>query len=314
MRRERDRRRRRSRRGRASEERARYQPLRAIGSVDRVLDSRSPRKGSSLREQRGCPQRFPRGPRPLSRGARSRRHRREADRPAGGENGHARRPEVLRARGAAPGRAHLRSRRAASRSGAGPTSESRAQCSTACASGGALPRRVYRELQGVEAGDRMLESYDEEDAASPAATPEAADDRLTAYLAGIATAIAVGTMMAAPRENVDADGRDVTPEDLARPGAAHGAGEGRRGAPPRPGAHARRAALLLRADPRRGRCVARASPSRGAAGCTRAPSRPSARSCGGPATCSARSSQPQAADRGLQTPRAARRPCAVHPG
>jgi RNA polymerase sigma factor for flagellar operon FliA len=79
---------------------------------------------------------------------------------------------------------------------------------------GNLPRRVYRELQGVEAGDRMLEAYDEEDSASPAASSETADERLTAYLAGIATAIAVGTMMAAPRENVDADGRDVTPEDL----------------------------------------------------------------------------------------------------
>jgi RNA polymerase sigma factor for flagellar operon FliA len=79
---------------------------------------------------------------------------------------------------------------------------------------GTLPRRVYRELQGLEAGDRMLEAYDEEDAASPAATAEVADDRLTTYLAGIATAIAVGTMMAAPRENVDPDGRDVTPEDL----------------------------------------------------------------------------------------------------
>jgi RNA polymerase sigma factor for flagellar operon FliA len=79
---------------------------------------------------------------------------------------------------------------------------------------GNLPRRVYRELQGVEAGDRLLEAYDEEDSASPAATSEAADDRLSSYLAGIATAIAVGTMMAAPRENVDADGRDVTPEDL----------------------------------------------------------------------------------------------------
>jgi RNA polymerase sigma factor for flagellar operon FliA len=79
---------------------------------------------------------------------------------------------------------------------------------------GTLPRRVDRELQGVEAGDRMLEAYDEEDAARPAATPEEADDRLTAYLAGIATAIAVGTMTAAPRENVDAEGRDVTPEDL----------------------------------------------------------------------------------------------------
>jgi RNA polymerase sigma factor for flagellar operon FliA len=79
---------------------------------------------------------------------------------------------------------------------------------------GSLPRRVYRELQGMAAGDRMLEAYDEEDSASPSATPEAADARLTSYLAGIATAIAVGTMIAAPRENVDAEGRDVTPEDL----------------------------------------------------------------------------------------------------
>jgi len=79
---------------------------------------------------------------------------------------------------------------------------------------GALPRRVYRQLHGVEAGDRVLELYDEEDAANPASTAEAADDRLSTYLAGIATAIAVGTMMAAPRENVDADGQEVTPEDL----------------------------------------------------------------------------------------------------
>jgi RNA polymerase sigma factor for flagellar operon FliA len=79
---------------------------------------------------------------------------------------------------------------------------------------GNLPRRAYRELRGMEAGDRLLEAYDEEDSASPASTSEEADHRLTSYLAGIATAIAVGTMMAAPRENVDAHGRDVTPEDL----------------------------------------------------------------------------------------------------
>jgi RNA polymerase sigma factor for flagellar operon FliA len=81
---------------------------------------------------------------------------------------------------------------------------------------GNLPRRVYRELRAMEAGDRMLETYDEEDAASPAATPEAADSRLTAYLAGIATAIAVGTMVAAPRENISPEGDEVTPEDLLR--------------------------------------------------------------------------------------------------
>jgi RNA polymerase sigma factor for flagellar operon FliA len=79
---------------------------------------------------------------------------------------------------------------------------------------GNLPRRVYRELSGMEAGDRMLEAYDEEDSASPATSAEEADSRLTSYLAGIATAIAVGTMVAAPRENVSPEGRDVTPEDL----------------------------------------------------------------------------------------------------
>jgi RNA polymerase sigma factor for flagellar operon FliA len=77
-----------------------------------------------------------------------------------------------------------------------------------------LPRGVYRELRAIEAGDRQLEAYDEEDAAAPAATPESADERLTGYLAGIATAIAVGTMVAAPRENVDPEGREMTPEDL----------------------------------------------------------------------------------------------------
>jgi RNA polymerase sigma factor for flagellar operon FliA len=79
---------------------------------------------------------------------------------------------------------------------------------------GSLPRRLYRELRGMAASDRVLESYDEEDAASRATTPETADARLTAYLAGMATAIAVGTMVAAPRENIDAEGREVTPEDL----------------------------------------------------------------------------------------------------
>ncbi len=79
---------------------------------------------------------------------------------------------------------------------------------------GTLPRRLYGKLRGMEAGDRMLAAYDEEDSASPAATAEDADARLTSYLAGIATAIAVGTMSAAPRDNVSPEGYDVTPEDL----------------------------------------------------------------------------------------------------
>lgn len=78
----------------------------------------------------------------------------------------------------------------------------------------ALPRRVYQELRGVEAGDVVLQRYEEDDEGNPASTPEAADDRLTSYLAGIATAIAVGTMIAAPREHVGADGQAITPEDL----------------------------------------------------------------------------------------------------
>ena len=78
---------------------------------------------------------------------------------------------------------------------------------------GELPRRVYRELRALEAGDRVLEVYDEEDAANPALTPEAADARLNAYLAGMATAIALGTMVAVG-ESSDGEGGDATPEDL----------------------------------------------------------------------------------------------------
>jgi len=78
---------------------------------------------------------------------------------------------------------------------------------------GGMPRRLYRELRGIEAGDRMLEAYDEEDAAGPATSAEVADDRLSAYLAGIATAIAVGTMAAVPG-GAYPEGSDATPEDL----------------------------------------------------------------------------------------------------
>ena len=79
---------------------------------------------------------------------------------------------------------------------------------------GNVPRRVFERLRGLEAGDRLLEEYEEEDAAGSEKSAEAADNRLSTYLAGIATAIAVGTMVGAPRTNVDAQGRDVTPEDL----------------------------------------------------------------------------------------------------
>jgi RNA polymerase sigma factor for flagellar operon FliA len=73
---------------------------------------------------------------------------------------------------------------------------------------GALPRQTYRELKALEAGDALLEQYDEDDAARPAATAEDADSRLSSFLAGMATAIAVGTM-----GRVDAD-EEPTPEDM----------------------------------------------------------------------------------------------------
>ncbi len=80
---------------------------------------------------------------------------------------------------------------------------------------GQLPRRVYQELRALSAADQMREAYNEEDAAHPPRTPEAADARLTSYLAGIATAMALGSMSGPlPREALDAEAREPTPEEL----------------------------------------------------------------------------------------------------
>jgi RNA polymerase sigma factor for flagellar operon FliA len=79
---------------------------------------------------------------------------------------------------------------------------------------GALPRRVYRELRALSAADGIQEIYDEEDAANRPVTAEAADERLTSYLAGLATAIAVGTLVAAPYEGAEARAQELSPEDL----------------------------------------------------------------------------------------------------
>jgi RNA polymerase sigma factor for flagellar operon FliA len=73
---------------------------------------------------------------------------------------------------------------------------------------GTLPRQAYRELKALEAGDVLLEQYDEDDAARPAESAEDADSRLSSFLAGMATAIAVGTMGRAEGDDV------ATPEDL----------------------------------------------------------------------------------------------------
>jgi RNA polymerase sigma factor for flagellar operon FliA len=78
-----------------------------------------------------------------------------------------------------------------------------------------LPRGVYQQLRRVESADRVQEIYDEEDAANPAATPQAADDRLGAYLAGIATAIALGTMTALSPGMDEPETSDPNPEQRA---------------------------------------------------------------------------------------------------
>ncbi|HTB74822.1 MAG TPA: sigma-70 family RNA polymerase sigma factor [Polyangiaceae bacterium] len=77
---------------------------------------------------------------------------------------------------------------------------------------GQLPRRVYHELRAMAAGDATLEGLADDDATTPAATAEAADRRLSSYLAGIATAIAVGSMVG--HEDV-ADGPERSPEEIA---------------------------------------------------------------------------------------------------
>ena len=68
---------------------------------------------------------------------------------------------------------------------------------------GDLPRHVYRRLNAIEGGDRMHDTLLEEDSASPAPSAEEADRRLGNYLAGIATAMAIGVV-------AEARGGDLT--------------------------------------------------------------------------------------------------------
>jgi RNA polymerase sigma factor for flagellar operon FliA len=81
---------------------------------------------------------------------------------------------------------------------------------------GALPRRVYRELRAIAAADRVQETYDEETAASPPTTPEAADARLTSHLAGLATAMALGGAVSTTDGPEPADDRATPEEQVAR--------------------------------------------------------------------------------------------------
>ncbi len=80
---------------------------------------------------------------------------------------------------------------------------------------GQLPRRVYQELRALSAANQLREAQEEENAAHPARTAEAADARLTSYLAGMATAMAVSSVSGtANREGLDAEAGEPTPEEL----------------------------------------------------------------------------------------------------
>jgi len=59
---------------------------------------------------------------------------------------------------------------------------------------GDVPRHVYAEVRAWEAGDLYQEAVHQEDAGKPSPAAEEADRRLTQYLAGIATAMAVGLL------------------------------------------------------------------------------------------------------------------------
>lgn len=83
---------------------------------------------------------------------------------------------------------------------------------------GELPRRVHARLRAIEAGDRVQDGLLEEDgAAPPTAAAADADKRLDAYLAGIATAMAMGFLASGTGPNPEdvRDGSETAEEQLA---------------------------------------------------------------------------------------------------
>ena len=75
------------------------------------------------------------------------------------------------------------------------------------------PRRVHAQLRAMEAGDRFQDAMLEEDSAAPASTSADAEQRLDNYLAGIATAMAVGFLASSTgADPEDVQDRDASPE------------------------------------------------------------------------------------------------------
>jgi len=73
-----------------------------------------------------------------------------------------------------------------------------------------LPRSVYAKLRAIEAANHAAEGASEGASATRPATAEEADARLGSYLAGIATAVAVG-LLVAPVDASTGDSVDPTP-------------------------------------------------------------------------------------------------------
>lgn len=78
---------------------------------------------------------------------------------------------------------------------------------------GSLPKRVYRKLRALQAMDHVHEAANEDQAASPPQTPEAADAKLTDQLATAAMAAAMGFLSMRHGEALDhAKDPDRSPE------------------------------------------------------------------------------------------------------
>lgn len=73
-----------------------------------------------------------------------------------------------------------------------------------------LPRSVYARLRALEAANLTAEAAAEDGSARRPASAEEADARLGSYLAGIATAVAVG-LLATPVDAATGDSLDPTP-------------------------------------------------------------------------------------------------------
>lgn len=81
---------------------------------------------------------------------------------------------------------------------------------------GSLPRRLYRLLRAIEAGNEVAEALTEENASAPPAGAEAADERLGSYLSSLATAMAMG-LLATPSGSGDlVDPSPTAEEQLER--------------------------------------------------------------------------------------------------